>query len=86
MKKQYAADLDEEHALAGRPSGCGGFAYCRRRSCLKTGNLRCWRLSAPDSDRFLGRFTGRVMQGSASINQTVHALSLDVELLLKKRS
>ena len=39
-----------------------------------------------DSDQFLGRcLTGRVMQGSASINQTVHALSLDGRIVEKGR-
>jgi len=39
-----------------------------------------------DSDQFLGRcLTGRVMQGSASINQTVHALSLDGKIVEKGR-
>ena len=39
-----------------------------------------------DSDQFLGRcLNGRVMQGSASINQTVHALSLDGRIVEKGR-
>ena len=39
-----------------------------------------------DSDQFLGRcLTGRVMQGSASINQTVHVLSLDGRIVEKGR-
>ncbi len=39
-----------------------------------------------DSDQFLGRcLTGRVMQGSASINQVVHALSLDGKVVEKGR-
>ncbi len=39
-----------------------------------------------DSDQFLGRcLTGRVMQGTASINQTVHALSLDGKIVERGR-